>query len=253
MKKFVKSKIKKILFIGNNYIHLVLDLKKNIGANPGQFVMVSKDGFEQIFPRPFSIFNLKENQLELLIKIVGRITKKISELKEGEDLNLLYPLGKPFPKENNVILVAGGYGIAPLYFYIMKNKGKNLKLFYGGKSKRDILFLKEIKKSLKNNSIFITTEDGTLGEKGLITKPLFKFLKKEKGCAVFACGPLPMLKEVAKISKENDTKAYMSLDPLMGCGYGVCLGCVIPTKIGNLCACTEGPILESDLILWEKM
>ncbi len=253
MKKFVKSKIKKILFLGNNYIYLVLDLKKNVIANPGQFVMLSMDGFEQTFPRPFSILNSKGNQLELLIKIVGKITKKISELKEGENLNLLYPLGKPFPPEKNVILVAGGYGIAPLYFYIMKNKGKNLKLFYGGKSKRDILFLKEIKKSLKNSSIFITTEDGTLGEKGLITKPFNNFLKKEKGYVVFACGPLPMLKEVAKISKENNTKAYISLDPLMGCGYGVCLGCVIPTKNGNLCACTEGPIFESDLILWDKI
>lgn len=238
------------------YIHLKLWIpKKNFNPLPGQFVMLSKDDFDQTFPRPFSIFNFEKNELELLIKKVGKITKKFAELEKGDTLNILGPLGNSFQKKENVLLVAGGYGIAPIYFYLKKYKNlKNLKLFYGGKGKKDILFLKEIEKLLKKDSILITTEDGSLGEKGLVVKPLINFLKNNgKNFTIYSCGPIPLFNSLNEIALKNKLKLYTSMDPLMACGFGICFACAIPTNSGNLCACTEGPIFDSSIINWEKL
>lgn len=256
MKKFVKCKVKEICFPSFEYIHLKLQISlKNFNPSPGQFVMLSKDEFNQTFPRPFSIFNFEKNEIELLIKKVGKITKKISELKRGDTLNVLGPLGNFFQKKENVLLIAGGYGIAPIYFYLKKYKNlKNLKLFYGGKGKKDILFLKEFEKLLEKDSIFITTEDGSFGEKGLVIKPLINFLKSNaKNFTIYSCGPIPLFKSLNKISLKNKLKLYTSMDPLMACGFGICFACAIPTKFGNLCACTEGPVFDSSIIDWEKL
>lgn len=256
MKKFVKCKVKEIYFPSLEYIHLKLQISsKNFNPFPGQFVMLSKNEFDQTFPRPFSIFNFEKEEIELLIKKVGKITKKISELKKGDTLNILGPLGNFFQKKENVLLVAGGYGIAPIYFYLKKYKNlKNLKLFYGGKGKKDILFLKEIGKLLNKDSIFITTEDGSFGEKGLVVKPFINFLKSNrKNFTIYSCGPLSLFKSLNKISKKNGLKLYTSMDPLMACGFGICFACAIPTKFGNLCACTEGPIFDSSIIDWEEL
>jgi len=254
MKNFVKGKIKEVRFLGKDYLKLKIKLEDfDFACFPGQFFMLSLDFFDITFPRPFSILNYKKNSIEFLIKKVGKFTNKISNIKEGEKINLLGPLGNYFKEEEFVFLVAGGYGIAPIYFYLNKYKKlKNIKLFYGGKTKKDIIFYNDLKKILKEN-FYITTEDGKMGEKGLITDLLTKILKKEKPDLIYSCGPLPMFKKLNEICQNEGIKLYVSLDPIMACGYGICLGCVVPTNKGNLCACTEGPIFESNFIKWEKL
>lgn len=254
MKNFVKGKILEVKLLGKDYLKLKVELpSKNFDCFPGQFFMLSSEDFDLTIPRPFSIFFHKEKAVEFLIKKVGKFTNKIFKIKKGELINLLGPLGNYFEKEKNIFLVAGGYGIAPIYFYLKKyNNLKNIKLFYGGKTKVDIMFFPELKKILKGN-LFITTEDGKIGEKGLVTELVEKYLKKEKPSKIYACGPIGMYKSLNEICKREKIKLFVSMDPIMACGYGVCLGCVIPTKEGNLCACTEGPIFESDIIDWEKL
>lgn len=255
MKNFVKGKIEKIEFLSQDYLKLkILFEGKKFSFKPGQFVMLSDKSSDNTFAKPFSVLNWENSFLEILMKIVGKFTKRISKIKEREEINLLGPLGNSFEEKEEVALVAGGYGIAPLYFFLKKNNDlKNVYLFYGGKTERDILLLEDLKKLLKKENFFIGTEDGSMGEKGLITEIFEKNLKKIKVEKVFGCGPLPMFKSLNEICKKENLNLYVSMDPLMACGYGVCLGCVIPTKRGNICACTEGPIFNSKEILWDKL
>lgn len=255
MKNFVKGKIEKIEFLSKDYLKLKILLSdKNFSFNPGQFVMLSEQNAGITFPRPFSVLNWEENYVEILIKMVGKFTKRIPKIREKEEINLLGPLGNSFKMEERVALVAGGYGIAPLYFFLKKHKDlKNIYLFYGGKTEKDILLFEDLKKLLKKENLFIGTEDGSLGEKGLITEIFQKNFSKIKIKKVYGCGPLPMFKSLNELCKKENFDLYVSMDPLMACGYGVCLGCVIPTIRGNICACTEGPIFNSKEILWDKL
>ncbi|MEJ5167073.1 MAG: dihydroorotate dehydrogenase electron transfer subunit [Thermoanaerobaculia bacterium] len=255
MKNFVKGKIEKIEILSKYYLKLkVLLPYKKFSFQPGQFVMLSDKNSDITFSRPFSVLNWEGNYIEILIKMVGKFTKKISKIRENEEINILGPLGNSFKKEERVALVAGGYGIAPLYFYLKKgNNLKNIYIFYGGKTEKDILLLEALKKLLKKENLFVGTEDGSLGEKGLITDIFQKNLNKIKIEKVYGCGPLPMFKALKEICNREKLDLYVSMDPIMACGYGVCLGCVIPTKNGNICACTEGPIFNSKEILWDKL
>lgn len=255
MKNFVKGKINKIKILGKDYIKLRISLPPgNFHCKPGQFIMLSEENSELTFPRPFSILYKEKNNLELLIKVVGKFTGKILKFKGGEIVNILGPLGNWFEEDENLALVAGGYGIAPLYFYLKKYKNKNdLFLFYGGKTKKDIVLFEELKKFSKNKSLFISTEDGSLGKEGLVTDLLLEFLKKRKIKKIYSCGPLPMFKKLKEICHKEEIDLILSMDPIMGCGYGVCLGCVIPTKNGNKCACTDGPVFNSKDILWDDL
>lgn len=255
MKNFVKSKIVELSHLNENYLKLKLELKiKNLKTSPGQFLMLSLEEIDQTIPRPFGILNQEGNFIEILVKKVGKVTKKIFELKAGDNLNLLLPLGNSFKKENNLILVSGGYGISPIFYYL-KSYGisKNTFLFYGAKSKNDLIFFKDLKKLMGKNFYF-STEDGSLGFKGLITEILEEFLKKEKEeFKIYGCGPIGMLKKINEISLKFNKKAYVSIDSMMGCGFGICLGCTVPTKSGNLFGCKDGPIFDSSIILWEKI
>lgn len=255
MKNFVKGKIEKIEFLSKDYLKLKISLPdEKFSFQPGQFVMLSEQNSEITFSRPFSVLNWENNYIEILIKILGKFTKRIPKIKEKEEINLLGPLGNSFKREERVALVAGGYGIAPLFFYLKKySKIKNIYLFYGGKTEKDILLLENLEKLLKKKNLFIGTEDGSLGEKGLITDIFQKNLNKIKIEKVYACGPLPMFKSLKEICNREKLDLYVSMDPIMACGYGVCLGCVIPTFKGNICACTEGPIFNFKDILWDKI
>ena len=227
-------------------------------VQPGQFahlrIMPMKDA---LLRRPFSIFQVAGDAFSVLYKAVGKGTEVLSRMRPGEELDALGPLGHGFtvPRPGGVtpLLVAGGYGMAAMYLLAQRSPQKGI-VFVGGRRRMDILCEKEFQ--ALGWDVRVTTEDGSHGEKGLVTYPLIAELRQgTAGRKLFACGPTPMLQAVAKIAEEFKAPAELSMDEHMCCGVGVCLTCVIPVKAGDGWeyerTCTEGPVFNARQIVWE--
>ncbi len=232
-------------------------------AGPGQFVMVRlPDRHIPLLRRPFSVHNrLVEGDeaigFELLYKVVGQGTQAMSGLNAGDFLDVLGPLGNGFtcPEDiDRVFLVAGGVGVACLWYlalFLKEHKGVRSTVFLGGRSATDILCQEEFN-SIDAESR-ITTEDGSLGEKGVITSLLQKTLELDKRPdIIYACGPTAMLKAISDIAATYNARCQISLEIAMACGFGVCLGCAVQKADSSrdyLHACTDGPVFDSRAIL----
>ncbi|MFO7936668.1 MAG: dihydroorotate dehydrogenase electron transfer subunit [Kiritimatiellia bacterium] len=228
-------------------------------ARPGQFVHVRIPGLEDCaLRRPFSIFNAENDVLWLLYKSVGRGTDKMTTMKPGEQLQVIGPLGNGFPLKHEFepLLVAGGYGVAPLYFLATRLKRKGV-LVVGGRTAEDILAVDEFTEL--GWRVEIATVDGSRGMKGLVTAPLEAELarldKADEKAEIFSCGPDGMLKAVGEAAIPRGFKAWLSLDKHMVCGVGACLACVQKLRrpdgsewVGRVCR--DGPIFEAGEIVW---
>jgi len=228
-------------------------------SKPGQFIMLSLPGRHPFLRRPFSIHRLIEKKgtvvgVELLYKVVGELTGILAHVKEGEPVDLLGPLGNGFLIKNNfhrIFIVAGGIGVAPMLFFALhlRSKGFDLcrcTLFIGGRSQKDILCA-DIFADM-GVEVEIATEDGTCGKKGLVTDLLNTRLKKDIADIIFACGPVPMLKQVAKIARLDGIKCQISTESVMACGVGACLGCAVKVKNNSdkyMHVCVDGPVFDS--------
>jgi dihydroorotate dehydrogenase electron transfer subunit len=233
-------------------------------ARPGQFVMVKVPGQHiPLLRRPFSVHNrFDENGhvqgFELLYKVVGQGTTAMSEMQTGETLDVLGPLGNGFSYPEgmqDVFLVAGGIGIASIYYLALDLKEHHTvksKVFLGGCSAGDILCRKDLESMCE---VHITTEDCSLGEAGVITSLIEKALESdEKPDMMYACGPQAMLKKLADIAVAFDVPCQISLETIMACGFGVCLGCAVgkADKEGSYFhACTDGPVFDSRAVVIE--
>lgn len=222
-------------------------------AWPGQFVMARCGvGLEYQLRRPFSLHQLDGKRLALLFNVVGKGTRWLCQCQAGDNLDLLGPLGNGYslhPGSHNLLLVAGGIGIAPLVFLAQQalSRGCSVTLLLGAPTATQLyphyLLPPEVK-------LITTTEDGTGGKKGMITDLLPDFI----GWAnqIFACGPGSMYQTMAaqKLLKAKPTQ--ISLEVRMGCGLGICYGCTIKTKSGLRQVCRDGPIFELDDIIWKE-
>ena len=227
-------------------------------AQPGQFVHLRVSGMKDaLLRRPFSIYRANGDTLSILYKTVGKGTDVLSRMKPGEEVSLIGPLGHGFTVPNaggeTPLLVAGGYGMAAMYMLAERSPQKGI-VFVGGRRRVDILCEPEFRKI--GWDVRVTTEDGSYGEKGLVTQPLLAELRREaKNRKLFACGPTPMLKAVGKIAEDFNIPAELSMDEHMCCGVGVCLTCVTPVKTPKgweyQRTCTEGPVFDSRVLLWE--
>ena len=195
--------------------------------------------------------------MSVLYKTVGQGTEVLSRMQPGEELSMIGPLGHGFtvpqPGGETPLLVAGGYGMAALYLLAQRSPQKGI-VFVGGRRRVDILCEEEFR--ALGWEVRVTTEDGSHGEKGLVTQPCWPSLgRRAPGRKLFACGPTPMLKAVGQIAAEFNLPAELSLDEHMGCGVGVCLTCVIPIKTGDgweyQRTCTEGPVFDARQVAWE--
>ena len=220
----------------------------------GQFVQVRVDDAQHTYlRRPISIHDVdyQNRTITLLVQRVGEGTNKISDTKIGDTLNIIYSLGNGFTlpedKNKNVILVGGGIGIAPLYYLgkMLKEKGVTPHFLLGGRSKNDLIMLEEFKSV---GEVFITTNDGSLGEEGFVTQ--HSIWKEKQFDMIYTCGPKPMMMAVTKIARENNIDCEVSLENLMACGLGACLCCVENTIEGNVCVCKEGPVMNINKLLW---
>ena len=222
-------------------------------AQPGQFVMV-RCGDETLLRRPLSIHQRDGNKIALLFTVVGKGTHWLAQRQVGDGIDLLGPLGSGFslnPASNNLLLVAGGIGIAPLRFLVDEaiGQGKKVRLLLGAATATQLY-----PGHLLNSGVELTeaTEDGTAGTKGMITDLLPDFI--DEANQVFACGPLAMYQTmVAKKQPLKGKPAQISLEMRMGCGLGVCYACTVKTKNGLKQVCKDGPVFDLDDIIWEAL
>lgn len=229
-------------------------------AVPGQFIMLRiPDQKEPLLRRPFSIHRLIYDGghlkgIEILYKVVGECTKRYSELMEGHRVDLMGPLGNGFSVLTNVhhiYIAAGGIGVAPLIFLVqfLKKKGLDLSacdVFLGGRSKEEVLCKDEFMRH--GTKIYITTDDGSEGEKGLVTDPLEAGMIQNPPDIIYACGPPAMLKSVARIAESNKVPCQVSIETVMACGMGACLGCAVEGKKDSgkyRHACIDGPVFDA--------
>ncbi len=233
-------------------------------ALPGQFVMIRIHGQTMpLLSRPFSIHDVIMPDsgvmaFDLLYKIVGAGTKKFSLIRPGDQIDILGPLGNGFSTQGDyerVYMVAGGIGIAPFVYlgrHLMSKglQSRQITLFIGGRTSGDLLCLGMFEGM--GIDIQISTDDGSAGQRSLITKPLEEAFAQARPNAIFACGPIPMLREVMKLSKQNGLACQVSIETMMACGMGACLGCAVEqSKSQNayLHACMDGPVFDAGSIV----
>ena len=220
---------------------------------PGQFVQVKVEGSAETFlRRPISIHDVDygSNSIKMLVQVAGNGTLSLSGLKKGENLNIVYPPGNSFTipdKDKSILLAGGGCGVAPLLFLgkYMKSLGLKPEILLGFRDSDRVIEYEEYESI---GPVYLTTEDGSRGEKGYLTD--HSILKQHRFDKMFCCGPEPMMKAVAGYCRQNDIDCEVSLEHLMACGFGVCLCCVVDTVKGNLCTCTEGPVFNTKDLKW---
>jgi dihydroorotate dehydrogenase electron transfer subunit len=257
MKKILKARLLAHERPADGYSLMKFDAPGFAGeARPGQFVMVRVSGaLDPLLSRPFSILDADGGGVRLLVKAVGFGTRLLTRLEEGADLLLLGPLGSAFPDVSKALLIGGGYGMAPLYFFVRSASAREgLHLFYGARADSELLMKEAWGLLLPTSQVHYSTEDGSRGFHGLVTGALGRFIQTDpRGWTLLACGPMPMLKAVHALAERHGLPCFVSVDEPMACGYGVCLGCVVPTRDGYKRSCQEGPIFDSRDLLWEAL
>ncbi len=232
-------------------------------AKPGQFIMLRMpDRSAALLSRPFSINRCIPKHdgiegIEVLYKVVGNRTAKLSRVQKGESVIILGPLGNGFSVSEEcrrIYIVGGGVGIAPMLFLASSLRNRNVdlsesKVFVGGKTKDDLLCEDDF--SPLGIGVQKTTDDGSAGEKCFVTEALDRAMAEKKPDIVCACGPFAMLKSVAGIAKMHHVPCQVSIETIMACGIGACLGCAVekrdnPGKYWHVCV--DGPVFDTSLL-----
>jgi dihydroorotate dehydrogenase electron transfer subunit len=255
----MSKRIEDLKIIANNKLNndfFTLELKgkeKFPEFKPGQFAQVRVERNSEVFlRRPISIHdvNFSNNTLKLLIQIAGKGTKALSGLKPGDTLNVIYPLGNSFSlpgKNKKILLVGGGCGVAPLLFLgkYLKSNGYVPDILLGFRNRERIIESEEYKEI---GRVFVSTEDGSEGEKGYVTN--HSLFVTETYDQIYCCGPDSMMKAISGYCKKNNINCEVSLENLMACGIGACLCCIVETTKGNLCTCIDGPVFNINELKW---
>ena len=234
-------------------------------VKPGQFVMLRfPNCIDPLLRRPFGVYRIIDEGIEILYKVVGKGTTLMTGLRPEDMVDMLGPLGNGFSLDSgkkDIVMLAGGIGIAPFYLSVVSGQrsGVRQKLLFGGRGKDDLPGLEDFKKL--GIEMKISTQDGSIGEKGLVTELLKPEIRNPKSTIIYTCGPKGMLKEVARIALNLDAPCYVSLDNVMACGIGACLGCAVKVRSqesgvrdqGYKMVCKDGPVFDAREIEWEKV
>ena len=256
MKKYVLDlTVSAVERINEKYVLIRLaDDKPLPDMLPGQFVEVRVDNSPTTFlRRPISIsfVDRSRNELWLLVAAIGDGTRAMASLAVGSRLNCLLPLGNGFTMPSSaserVLLVGGGVGVAPLLYMgaEMRRCGCEPTFLLGARRSADLLLLDHFR---RYGRVFVTTEDGSAGERGFVTT--HSVLQSEHFDRIQTCGPKPMMVAVARYAAAAGIDCEASLENMMACGVGACLCCVEKTTEGNLCVCKEGPVFNINKLLW---
>jgi dihydroorotate dehydrogenase electron transfer subunit len=228
-------------------------------ARPGHFVMIRvREGTDPLLRRPFSIRGTEGDRLFLILyRVVGPGTSIMSELRKGDSLSVLGPLGNGFElpgPDETPILVAGGIGIAPILFLAGVIGRDDALVMAGFRTSDDIVDFEA--RGLSGSPVSIATDDGTVGHQGFVTDLLERHLgkTKKKDPSVFACGPAPMLKKMAAITQDRGIPCQVSLEAYMACGVGACQGCAVKAASTEnqvyLSVCEHGPVFHAASLDW---
>jgi dihydroorotate dehydrogenase electron transfer subunit len=251
-----------------NYLLTFIESEIAAKTAPGQFFMIGMPGTGILLRRPFSVCGLPdtfepypEGCLTVLYKVLGQGTRVLSNLGEGADLTVLGPLGNGFSMpdgDRTPVYVAGGIGSAPFPALVKAHLDSGCRppvMFYGARSADDLPLLDWFR--LNCGELRIVTEDGSAGEKGMVTAPLQRFMEERDPATyeLYVCGPEPMLRAVAKLAVPRSVRCQLSLEAHMACGFGVCNGCVVPTRgdgdqVEYTRICVEGPVLPAEKLAW---
>lgn len=238
------------------------------GMQPAQFFMIGIPGGETLLRRPYSVCGLPgtfadtpDHAVQVLYKVVGRGTALLASLKAGARIDVLGPLGRgflpPARPDARPVIVAGGIGCAPFPALLHWLGARAPWMLYGARSADDLALADWFE--LHTDRLSVTTEDGSRGRRGRVTEPLGELLAEQQdpaGLEIYACGPEPMLREVARLALAHGVACQLSLEAHMACGFGVCLGCVVPTRrpgdaqIVYDRVCVEGPVMPAGLLAW---
>lgn len=239
--------------IGTDIYDMVLSFPKGAKeAKPGQFIAMYCEDGTKLLPRPISICGIdaEKGTLRVVYRIAGEGTRLFSEMKEGDSLEVMGPLGNGFAmKEKKAIIIGGGIGIPPMLELAKQLPcEKTVVLGY-----RDALFLKEEFEQYAN--VVVATEDGSYGAKGTVIDAIRE--AQVDGDILYACGPMPMLKALAAYAEEHGMEAQISLEERMACGIGACLGCICKTKekdhhtnVNNARICKDGPVFDAKEVVF---
>lgn len=234
---------------------------------PGQFVSLRVgNGLVPLLRRPLSIFKTdpKAGAVGLLYRVVGTGTRLLSGMKAGEFLDLIGPLGRGFSSPGEMgqaVIVAGGLGVAPLFFLtqVLSGRGVAVQFLQGAKESGQLLCCDELRSM--GAELHVSTDDGSRGWHGFVTELLAEILEKggldPQTTAIFATGPEPMMKRIAALARQHQLPAQFSLERHMACGLGVCLGCVVPclSEDGDPVyrrVCADGPVFDLQEIAWDN-
>jgi dihydroorotate dehydrogenase electron transfer subunit len=254
--------------ISTAYLHLGLTVPAFPATfRAGEFVMVRPPWVGDPFlPRAFSIYRIARQGdspavVEILYKGLGKGTQYLARMEPSQEVEVLGPLGNAFTLPDGdarPVLVAGGIGVPPIaalarQFRISNFEFRNVEVFLGGKTSEDILCVKDFEEA--GAGVHITTEDGSLGRRGLITDFLRPFLITHHGSrfTIYTCGPPGMLVAVARLAEECAIPCQVSVEANMACGFGACMGCAIEVKADAKTyklVCKDGPVFDSREIRW---
>ncbi len=253
MKKILDFTVVRNETLNDSLFMLTLHSDELPPLGPGQFVNVKVEDAPGVFlRRPISVHDVEpvKKRLYLLIKKAGTGTRKLAELKEGEKLNIILPLGNtfPIPESGRCLLVGGGVGVAPMLHLAkeMKSRGLHPVVLIGVRSREEIVRREAFEQYAE---LYYTTEDGSYGEKGYPTQ---HSVLAQHFDHIFCCGPEAMMKAVAGYAYKNNIDCHVSLENSMACGIGACLCCVTDTREGHKCVCSEGPVFNIKDLKWQN-
>lgn len=251
------------------YRHLVFITSAELPpVRPGHFAAVAVGGPDSamLLRRAFSIHRVQTKAtvgttVELVVAAKGAGTKWLTSLHEGDVVDIIAPLGKPFtlPKEPVAcVIVAGGYGAAPMIGLAeqLRSRGCRVDVVLGASTESKLYGVLDLKRIA--DSISITTDDGSLGTKGFVSEVLPDVMRKADSGVVYACGPMGMLQAVSSIAAQTGAIAQCAVEESMACGVGVCMTCVLPV-VGDdgltrmVRACTDGPVFRGDRVRWAEV
>lgn len=235
----------------NSVFELNVSIKNAEKPVPGQFYMLHAVRSDVLLGRPISVFHATENTVTFLILVKGKGTQELCALRNGDKINLLGPCGNCFPlpqPKSKVCIIGGGIGVAPVAGFAESLEPGTYDFIASFKSGSYGL------ENIKPERLSITTDDGSVGIHGMLPAALTEETLKNGGYdAVYACGPIPMLRYIQQVCRQTGIKCYLSMEARMACGVGVCLGCVIDTTKGKLRCCKEGPVFDGEILDFDKI
>jgi dihydroorotate dehydrogenase electron transfer subunit len=233
---------------------------------PGQFVTLAVGGPDSsmLLSRAFSIHDVRPDHggtVEFVFAVHGRGTQWLAERRARDVLDVVGPLGRPFPLPRdpvNCLLIGGGYGSSPLFSLSAKLRERRCEVdFLLGAGSGDKVF-GALTARRTGRSATITTEDGSLGTRGLVTDMLDQVIHDGRTDVIYACGPMPMLRQITVLARRYDIPVQAAVEEAMACGVGVCMTCVLPV-IGSdgitrmVRSCVDGPVFRGDSVRWDDI